>query len=537
MLNFIFKDTARFWQVTFWLLVPLYGFMYAPFGINETDGGFLSGLAWQVLNGKTLYADVVYVRPPLSVWFRTFSMVLLPDNFAVLGERWLFYLQVALYVLLAADILAPGKNRWKLAALGFVVGVHHYPPAAWHTTDGILMAVGSVWFWQRRTGSVSAVFSGVFMVAALLCKQSFYPFFVLWLLMVSFDASKRRIAAGWIGVLATASVFLGYLIAEGVLGNYLALTTGAATGGQALQHGIIDFLRVKPWLSIASALLAYPLMRWLLGGKGSLLVQWTHAAWLVLLVGSFAWQLYQTQDYTVPFSQSRLMFWLAVVYGLWITVNIKRLGDWKRTWNDTRFFWVLLGISWCSAVSWGYNLPILFAVPWVHAALRVGEQLYRKITAERLSFAMLVLLLGLFRYGYEFVYRDGQRSNMDRHMGEVFPRLNGIYSDEETWDRYNELKVLAEKWSRFKTLPAFPQAHWITDTRPGFPLDWVVKREMGAMEPWVREQALQTGNIYFIEKSWLDRIALEPELALTREIVENGARLEEGRYFWVFKYE
>lgn len=538
MFNSIFKDTARFWQVTFWLLVPMYGLLYAPYGINETDGGFLSGLAWQVLNGKMLYADVVYVRPPLPVWLRALSLILLPDNFAVLSERWLFYLQIAVYVVLAADVLAPGKNRWKLAALGFVVCVHHYPPTAWHTTDGILMAVLSVWFWHRRTDNISALFSGVFMVAALLCKQSFYPFFILWLLLVSFETNKRRIAAGWIGVLTTGAFFFGYLFTNGLLGNYLALTTGAATGGQALQHGFIDFLRVKPWLSVASALLAYPLMRWLLGGKGASLVQWTHSAWLLLLVGSFAWQMGQTQDYTVPFYQSRLMFWLAVVYGLWITVNVKRLSDWKRTWCDTKHFWVLLGISWCAAVSWGYNLPILFAVPWVHAALRVGERLFGRKSAERLSFAMLVLLLVLFRYGYEFVYRDGIRSNMDRHMGDVFPQLNGIYSDQETYERYVELKSLAKQYTTpgFKTLPAFPQANWLSDTKPVFPLDWVVQREMNARAPWVFEQAKSNGIVYFIDKTWLDRIAVDPELILTREIVEKGVRLKETRHFLIIQY-
>ena len=537
MINALFKDTLRFWQVAFWLLVPAYALMYAPFGINETDGGFLSGLAWQVLNGKMLYADVVYVRPPLPVWLRAVSMNLLPEQYAVLGERWLFYMQIAAYVLLAADVLASGKSKWKLAALGFVVSVHHYPPTAWHTTDGILMAVLSVWFWHRNNGSASAVLSGLFMVAALLCKQSFYPFFILWTLFVSFEIDKKRVVAGWIGALTTAGVFFGYLVAEGLLKNYLALTAGAATGGQALQHGFIDFLRVKPWLSAVSALLAIPLMRWLIVGKGAATVQFTHAAWLLVLVGSFGWQLHQVQDFTVPFSQSRLMFWLAIVYGLWTVVDIKRLSDWKRTWNDTKHYWVLLGISWCAAISWGYNLPMLFAVPWVYAALKVGDRLYNKNLSEKLNVAMLVLLLGLFRYGYEFVYRDGFRSSLNRDMGDVFPRLNGIYSDTLTWERYSDLKALAAQWPLFKTLPAFPQANWLTDTRPVFPLDWVVQREMNARAPWVREQSANTDRVYFIEKNWMERISTDPELALTREIVEKGVRLEETQHFLVVKFE
>lgn len=162
---------AHTWQLLFFAIVAAYCLLYAPFGINETDGGFLSGLAWQVLCGKTLYADIVYVRPPLPVWLRALELCLLPEHLAVLGERWIFYLKVAAYSWLGAAVLAQGAYRWQLAAFAFVLSVHCYPPAAWHTTDGLLFGALAIWCGSNVAGWRGGFLSGLFLVATLLCKQ------------------------------------------------------------------------------------------------------------------------------------------------------------------------------------------------------------------------------------------------------------------------------------------------------------------------------------------------------------------------------
>ena len=64
----------------FFSLLAAYCLCYAPYGVNETDGGFVTGLAWQTLQGKTLYGDVVYVRPPLPV---PHSSTVLPGVMAI----------------------------------------------------------------------------------------------------------------------------------------------------------------------------------------------------------------------------------------------------------------------------------------------------------------------------------------------------------------------------------------------------------------------------------------------------------------------
>ena len=94
----------------FFSVLALYSMAYAPFGINETDGGFITGLAWQVLSGKQLFTEIIYVRPPLPIWFRAAELAVLPENWAVFAERILFFWKIGLYSLLAADILVE-KSR------------------------------------------------------------------------------------------------------------------------------------------------------------------------------------------------------------------------------------------------------------------------------------------------------------------------------------------------------------------------------------------------------------------------------------------
>ncbi|MCY7329852.1 MAG: hypothetical protein LH618_14965, partial [Saprospiraceae bacterium] len=343
-----------FWPIVFFALVLGYALYYAPYGINETDGGFLTGLAWQVVQGKTLYQDIVYVRPPLPVWLRAVELQILPPSWPILGERWIFYVKVAVYSWLAAAVLAAGHDRWRLAVFGFVVSAHCYPATAWHTVDGILCAVLSAYALFKMPGRGGAILAGVALFAALLCKQSFYPLAVFGLAAAWFSPQGRRATVGLLtGFLGCTALFFSYLYQNNLVAGFLRLTNGAANSGQALQHGVLDFLRISPLLAILTAgLLLAAGWFWQRGKTNIAYATW--GIWLAALIGSYAFAIWQRQDFTVPFAQSRLLFWLAfgficlkIVHRSSFIVHVPAL--------------FLLGISWCAAVSWGYNLPILFA--------------------------------------------------------------------------------------------------------------------------------------------------------------------------------
>lgn len=535
-------NSGNAWRLLFFLVVALYGLVYAPYGINETDGGFLTGLAWQVLQGKVLYHDLVYVRPPLPVWLRALELRLLPAPWAILGERWIFYWQVAAYSWLAAATLTEGRSRWQLATLAFVVSAHCYPAAAWHTVDGIFFAVLATWLLFKISGISGAMLAGLALFAALLCKQSFYPLAVSGLLAAYFSPQRIRAVVGLsAGLLAGTVVFISYLYQNNLVAGFLRLTTGAASGGQAWQHGVVDYFKIQPLLAILSLVLLLPVVDWFWRRTNHRLASFAWAIWLALLMGSYAFAIWRNQDFTPPFAQARLLWWLAGSY--WIGQLWKSRNNQVSAPARLPAFGLLLAISWCSAVSWGYNLPILFALPGVWAVLEISRQLYAQAVPERwsgsatwTSFLALAVLLGVFRYGYEFVYRDGRRKAMTENMGAIFPALTGIYSDVETAALYQELRSLAARYGpNFKTLPAFPQANFLTNTAPPLPLDWVVAREMNADSALVTNILQTKKPVLLIEKRYLPVIKTDPELALVRSVIDSANLLEETPHFLVLQ--
>lgn len=522
--------SSRLWPLLFFTIVAAYCLLYAHFGINETDSGFLTGLAWQVLSGKTLYADIVYVRPPLPVWLRTLELALLPEYLAVLGERWIFYLKVAAYSWLGAAVLTRGADRWQLAAFAFVLSVHCYPPAAWHTVDGLLFGALAIWCRSAVPGRWGGFFSGLFLVAVLLCKQSFYPMALLWLVPMG-----GSVLAGTAGVALGAGGILAYLFSKNLLEPFLAMTTSATSSGQALQHGVFDYFRIQPVLAGLTVVLLAP-AGWLWWKKKHTRAAfWLWALWLTALAGSYAWTIAERQEFTAPFAQTRLLFWVAAGYCLW---------QWQRETQTSKLktqnsnLLLTLALCWCASVSWGYNLPVLFAVPWAYAALEISRRLFGAVFPQKSStgwsIVALVALLALFRWGYEWVYRDGPRAAMTEHLGGIFPKLSGIYSSPETAALYRDLADLTRRYGPdVKTLPAFPQANFLTGTRPPLPLDWVVEREMGTGRAKVEAEVAHTPIIFLMEKTFAGQLQNDPEMGLANSIFKSGSVVEETPFFWV----
>ena len=550
------------WKILFFGTLTGYCLYYAPFGINETDGGFLTGLGWQILNGKVLYGDAIYVRPPLPVWLRALELYFLPEQWAVLGERWMFYLKAGAYNWLGAAVLTHGARRWMLAVFGFVVSVHCYPPMAWHTIDGILCSVLAIYcIHQLRYDELTPgrpwlkiALSGVFVFASLLCKQSFYPMVAVFLGLLFFTphcpgiTGLRKVAAGAATLLCCTALFFSYLYANDLLNNYLRMTGGAASGGQALQHGVLDYFRIKPALAAVSVVVLAPAVWMLWKKKAPKPAAGLWVLWLMLLTGSYLYEIWNRQAFTVPFAQTRLLFWAGFVFTVWGSQLSKSVASTQFAQSDTGrsdkrfslpdpYLLALFAVSWCASVSWGYNLPVLFAVPWVFAALEISRHLwqraYPRIRLYRINLVALLALLAVFRCGYEFVYRDGQRRAMKTHLGEVFPALQGIYSTAEKGQLYLDLKKLAAQYPCFKTLPAIPQANFLTRTYPPLPLDWVVNRETNGDNALILKAIEKNKPVLLVEKTWAEKCETDPELTLTLGVLRKGIILGESPHFWV----
>lgn len=541
----------RRWKWVFLLLPLFYMICYAPYGINESDGGFITGLAWQVLSGKTLYQDITYVRPPMSIWLRVLELRIFPENWAILAERCMFYAKVALYTYCAASILIKNEQKWALAAIGYVVSVHCYPAAAWHTVDGILWAVLGFWFLaeaqstNKNTGCILA--GALSIVAASLCKQSFYPLLVLWPLLLGILFSWQRLLTGITGMVATAVFFVGYLYGQGVLYNYLKLTGGASESGQAVQHGVLDYFDINLLLVLLLLCVLAPLIL-IQNERISKIIGSTYKAliccilgalFLLLLPCSYLWVTFKNQAFTLPFAQSRLLFDGALLWGAWAWYR----GYWSSA--QTLRFAALLGVSWCAGLSWGYSLPILCAVPWVYAWMDMATvfgqkfvlpQRWRGAWQSWLQPVYFALLLGVFGFAYTFLYNDGKRSDAQVHLGTIFPKLQGIYTSAAHAGLYRDLQQLATQFGpHFKTLPHFTLANYLTNTIPALPLDWVVLRESGSHNDLIDSSLNKINLLFFIQKAQMQRIQIDPEMKFAQKVLEKGNIIAETPHFLVVR--
>lgn len=314
---------------------------------------------------------------------------------------------------------------------------------------------------------------------------------------------------------------------------------------------------------LAALLSALPLLKRYAAGNG--FRRFLLHLWCWLLLAAYAWSVAQRRDFTLPFAQMRLLFWVAAALllseGMVLWKDRRKQpgkASLKRFWvaeemRPWRFFAASLLVCWCAAVSWGYNLPILYAVPLIWALMQAealsGCQVRNAPDASASErpfsargIALFAGLLATFFGAYQFVYRDGWRGNMTAHLGAVFPKLTGIYSDSTTLVLYQELKMKTAQYGPVvTTLPAFPQAAFLTGTPPPLPLDWKVRRETGGFEPRLEAALRQRRPVLFIEKSHAAALQrdnpADPELLFARKCLREGRLLEETPHFWISVYE
>ena len=84
-------------------------------------------------------------------------------------------------------------------------------------------------------------------------------------------------------------------------------------------------------------------------------------------------------------------------------------------------------------------------------------------------------------------------------MSEVFPQLKGVKSDEETFKKYSELKVLAQEYDNFTVLPSVTLAHYLTGTVNPIGVDWVFNHHLSDQLPQYIQKLEDQNVTVFLE--------------------------------------
>lgn len=499
--------TVAHWLM-FLALVTFYIGAYAPFGLENNDGGFMLGLSFQVFKGSHLYSDVLYVRPPLSPLLHEFVFFWPFSGAPVLADRVFFYAQIATSSLFSS-LVVRRLLGWGLpqvvavAAMGFMLSAHAFPAMGWHTVDGIFFFTLSLYALlvglNRRYGVL--ILSAGFAIGAAACKQ---PFYIVPPLILVLAVILRGGSVVFSVLLASMAVMLGLMWAwlhiGGVTHIFWESITSQTSLQDLLQAGVLDYLHDMSGPRISFVVL--PLSIGLvvsaldLGSRrfqaGALLF----AGWLILLmVGRHYWR---ADSWSQPFPVFDSVFVVTLVCSL--------LMAWTRRDAGWGVIVGMHSVAWAASISWGNQTSALYAVP---SAIVVGHFLggaARDMCQVRwMGLAMLPLGLAVFFVGNQYAYSlEGavRRSSNVEDMGSLSPSLHYIRATTHQRALYSDFLDLRGRFSGapFVVMPNMPLAHMLVNEVNPIGVDWVLNVEIGKRANDVLDRLRNRVGYAFVRK-------------------------------------
>jgi hypothetical protein len=195
---------------------------------------------------------------------------------------------------------------------------------------------------------------------------------------------------------------------------------------------------------------------------------------------------------------------------------------------------VLFALAWCASISNGYNTPIDFSLPMVMtlALFFTSDTLNIKTWNTAV---ITILYLGTFFYGYQYPYRESQRSELNYNLGEVFPRLKGIYTNKDRYEKFDELNDLSIDYDNFTILPSMTLGHYITNTINPIGVDWVFNHHLADQLEDYKQMLSDKNLTVFIENFENHQDNYEESSILTVYVVNNWKLIEKRNHFRVYQ--
>jgi len=458
----------------------LAGWRYAPFGFSGLDEGFLTALAWRVVSGEIPYRDFIYIRPPGSVLLHALPLLLVPDPYVVIAERYLLFLVVAAYSWIAAAVLdhgfelpAMGVPRWALALAGFALSLQGFPPMPWHTVDGLLFSALGIWALTCMPGAVGVGAGMVGLALAASCKQSFVFLLPLALAHVALVRGARAFWVGAAVIAATGATAAGVAVRLGMLVPALEQIGGSASPVSLLYAGVVAYVKgpaslaaglvvcglvaAAAWRAVARARIPGPVLAY---GALAAVIGLQIAS--VLRARSFQQPVLNFPGLLLVASAASLLLWPA--------------GRSRAARLDAA---LLLAAAWCASLSWGYPTPLLFATPLVFGVVW-GAWRALGAAPRALTWTVAALALAAQAAAYAYPYREEPRARLDRDLGAVYARLAGVHSGPRQFDKLTELRDLQDTYGEgLVVLPGMPLLSYLDGELPRLPVDWARNAEVG----------------------------------------------------------
>lgn len=544
------------------VLVPVaYAVFYAPYGMDTTDFGFFYGYPWRLLQGEMPYRDFYYITPPVSLYWHALWLALTPSSIAVLAGKLSFLAETAaaawmgtLYLARVFDLKRLGVPSALLATLGFVWGVHSFPPMPWHTMDGVFF--GSAALFAGISGF--PLLAGVSAALSMLTKQSylFVPVAVFAVVFCCRPGKREALFCllGTILVLLLHYVSLQYM---GAWEAFRSLTTGRLDFDEALKAGIFIYI-TQNWYLPGAALIPHCMGR--LSKKTIPALLQPLPLYSLILACVYIYDVLSQKGW-IGFGDSwptlfMVLGGICVLFpAVFLSGCMKNTEEKYRVSPSARASVALaaaLALSWSTAISGGYKIPAFFALPLLFSALLVHARLAPRAAGPEAApgkvraAAGLLLICGLvmFRAGYEYPYvfpvRPMPRSSLVHDAGHIYPKANHVYVDEEMYAKLRELRALRERYGpNYKTLPGFPLAYFLNGDAPVYPSEWVMDWWIGGEVERAYQVLVDRDIVVFMERDQMDVDSPDGyasrRYSVPAKVTKLWRRVEETEHFVVLK--
>jgi len=523
----IYKNPFKY---LFFALLIFYVLVYTPYGLEDGDMGSIFGISWSMFNGYFPYKDFVYIKPPFSPYFHSL-LLYITEDYAYVINRGLYFVQVFMYSYLASKLLFKivGISKQDLAyfvaIVGALISIHNYAPMPWNTIDGIFFSVIGLTFLFRNNPKIWHFFLGaLFISLGVLCKQSFFffPVFIV-LYLLFFKKFKEATYFVFFGII-TALSFIAVLYFNGALEMFFDQMFSFTSGSSLFKTGFRSYyLSVKFNIYYVIGFIILIFLAKKFTSKNVVF-----SITMIAIGGVFIY-LYVKYNayYTVKYGLIQVLFIASV--GLCLV----RLFS-ERSYA---FLLLMLSLSWCASISNGFNTPIDFSTPFVFAIVLFAYNNETIKMPRLLGIAIVLFFLGIFYYGYQFPYNDSQRSLLTYNMDAIFPRLKGVKSDKETYNKYKELQELSQEYSNFTILPSVTLGHYITNTTNPIGVDWVFNHHLANQLPNYIHK-LEDENITVFLENFENHIDNYEETSnLTVYVRDKWKLIETRTYFRVYQKE
>lgn len=511
----------------FGVLLFYMGF-YSPYGFEDGDMGSVFGISWSMYNGQFPFKDFTYIKPPGSPFFHSLILYF-TETYGYLFTRVFYYIQVFTYSYLTVAILFnhfkinSKKTLFFLATLGAIISIHNYPPMAWNTVDGIFFSILGCFILLKNKNTVKTVLLGsFFIIAGVLCKQSFYFFPVFLSLYLLIEKKYKALIYFLIGALLWISIFLIYLYFNDALALFFKQTLSYTPGSGLINSGFkAYYLALKfsaPYL-LAVLIVIGISYKYMSRNTGYLLINIGIALYMIYVF------LNEDSYHNFKAYIIQILFVASVLFSLYQYIKKE-----EKTYSLLLLF---LGLAWCASISNGFKTPIHFTMPMVFAFYMM---VYKKEAINSfIGYSLLGLFLFTFYLGYQNVYQDSKRNYLTYNMGKLYPQLTGIKTDENTFNKYVEFKKLTKNYSNFTVLPSMTLAHYLSRTINPIGVDWVLNHHLtNNIESYANK--LETKNVtVFLENFETTKPHYEKEARLGVYIRDHWQLIAENSFFRIYK--